>query len=214
MKVPADHICEHGMPQPWATCTDCMLLPRDLQPVPPRPEPAPKPTKKPVAKRTAKPRGSSAGSSARRASSTAPSAARLPRSDRDAVPPLTGDKDLAYEIPDTNLRFHVQGPDGAWLPISSMPHELRDLGFVYLQTHRRLVARCRVKGIGFRDRRWTHEPPETASDAGPGATIELHGEDWQFISIDLGSGADAQVRGYRYLITEPDGSVRLPTDEA
>jgi hypothetical protein len=88
-----------------------------------------------------------------------------------------------------------------------MPRELRESGWVYLQTDRKLVARCRVKAIGFRDRRWTHEKPGDTSDAGPGATLELYGDDWEFVSIDLGPEGEVEVGGYRYLITEPDGSV-------
>jgi len=181
-----------------------MLLPRDMQPVPPTPEPPPKPAPKKRA-----PRGKSAAAKSSR-SSSAPvrPSTRLPKSDVDEAPVLFGDKDLAYEIPDTNLRFHTQGTDSHWLPISSMPRELREGGWVYLQTERRLIAKCRVKCIGFRDRRWTHGKSETTFDAGPGATLELHGDDWEFVSIDLGPEGDADVRGYRYIITEADGSMR------
>jgi hypothetical protein len=185
-----------------------MLLPHDRQPEPPRPKPTPP---KPAAKRRpVKAKGSSAPSSARRAASTPRQSTRLPKSDDDAVPALFGDRDLAYEIPDTNLRYHVQGSDSGWLAISSMPRELRESGWVYLQTGRNLAARCRVKGIGFRDRRWTHEGPGDTFDAGPGATLELYGDGWEYVSIDLGPDGDVEVDGYRYLITEPDGSVHLP----
>jgi len=121
--------------------------------------------------------------------------------------------DLAYEIPDGSLRYHVQGSDSTWLPISSMPRDLRDGGWVYLQSHRKLVARCRVKGIGFRDRRWTHAEPGATADAGPGATLELHTDDWELVSIDLGSEGEAEVRGYRYLVSYPDGTIRPASED-
>ncbi len=124
------------------------------------------------------------------------------------MPALFGALDLAYEIPDTNLRYHIQGADKDWLPISSMPKELRANGYVFLQSESRLVARCPVKGIGFRERRWSHERPEASSDMGPGATLELHGDSWEFLSINLGSEGEADIVGYRYLETDADGNVR------
>ena len=94
-----------------------------------------------------------------------------------------------------------------------MPKELRPGGYVYLQADRRLVARCRVKGIGYRDRRWTHEAPGETSDAGPGATLELHPDDWDFVSIDLGAEGEVEVQSYRYLTTDADGVVRPASGE-
>ncbi len=126
---------------------------------------------------------------------------------------LGGDKDLAYAIPAANLRYHVQGPDKDWLPISSLPTELGEFGWVYLQTDATLAARCRVRGVGFREKRWTHEHADRTADAGPGPTLELYGDDWEFVSIDLGPEGDSETRGYRYLVTLPDGSVRSADDE-
>lgn len=184
-----------------------MLLPHDMQPKPPAPEPPPKPEPKKRASRAKAPgqstRSGSRSSSAK-ASTPRPST-RLPKADTDEPPDLFGDKDLAYEVPEGNLRFHVQGPDSEWLPISSMPKELRPHGLVYLSVDDRLVARCRVKGIGFRARRWTHEAPGVTSDVGPGATLELHKDGWDFMSFDLGPDRD-EVHGYRYLAPLPDDS--------
>lgn len=212
MKVSADFICEHGMPQPWATCTECMLLPTSLRPEKPRPKPEPpKPalTKRaPKAKSLGSRPSRPTGSSGRARSATPRNSTRLPKSDVDTAPILFGAHDLAYEIPDTNLRYHIQGADKDWLPISSMPKELRRDGYVFLQTDSRLVAKCPVKGIGFRDRRWSHERPEASADMGPGATLELHGDSWEFVSINLGPEGEADTAGYRYLATELDGTVR------
>ncbi len=217
MKVPADYICEHGMPQPWATCTDCMLLPHDLKPVPPRPAPEP-PKPKPEPRKRASRAAGAAGKTAvpksatpRQKAAPRPST-RLPKTVDDTFPPLVGTKDLAYEIPANTLRYHVQGPDQGWLPISSMPKDLRDRGWVYLQAEGELVAKCQVKGIGFRDKRWTHEHADTSFDSGPGPTLELEGEHWQFISIDLGPEGEAEISGYRYVITDAEGSVRVAVD--
>ncbi len=210
VKVSLDFICEHGMPQPWATCTECMLLPHAMQPVPPAPEPPPTPAPK---KRASRAKSPSSKKPRKASAAAARNPTRLPRTEVDPCPELYGTRDLSYEIPETNLRYHVQGADSGWVPISTMPRELRPNGWLYLQTERLLVARCRVKGIGFRDRRWTHEKSETTFDAGPGAVLELYGDDWEYLSIDLGPGGDAEVRGYRYLVTDEDGSVGLAIDE-
>ncbi|MEZ5227701.1 MAG: hypothetical protein R2710_13820 [Acidimicrobiales bacterium] len=138
----------------------------------------------------------------------------MPKSADDVMPPLTGTKDLAYEIPASNLRYHVQGADKDWLPISSLPKELRERGWVYLQTDAELVARCQVKGVGFRDKRWSHENAEHTADAGPGPTLELDGDHWQFLSVDLGPDGETPLPGYRYVVTEGDDvRVALPDDD-
>ncbi len=116
---------------------------------------------------------------------------------------LFGEKDLVYEVPEENLRFHRRGPDSGWLPISSMPKELRPNGFVYLMVDDRLAARCRVKGIGFRRYRWSHEAPGDTSDIGPGATLELHKDGWEYISEDLAADSE-EIGGYRYLAPSVD----------
>lgn len=206
VKVEADFVCEHGMPQPWATCHECMFLPFDQRPVPPKPKPKPEPPKpKRVAKRKTA-TGSSTPKKPRRKAPPAPSQS-LPRSVDDESPPLIGDRDLAYEIPSENLRHHVRGADKGWLPISTMPTELRHRGWVYLKTDDHLAACCRVRGIGYRDQRWTHERSGVTSDAGPGPTIELDG-DWEFMSIDVEDKNPVEIRGYIYLATGDDGAVQ------
>lgn len=197
LQVETDFICEHGMPQPWATCTECMLLPYATRPQPPAAKPRPKPEPKKRASRTK----NSAIVRSRSGSSQAVTPrhlTRLPKSDTDELPELFGDKDLIYEVPEDNLRFHRQGPDSHWLPISSMPKELRPNGFVYLVVDDRAVSRCRVIGVGFRTQRWSHEGPSTTSDLGPGATLELYRDGWESVAEDLTSDGE-QVSGYRYL---------------
>ena len=197
-------MCEHGSPQPWVTCIDCMSLPPDERPEPPRPEP-PKPVA--PAKPKAPPRPKRA-----RAASSAPPAPRLPRSERDPLPELVGVHDLAYEIPPDDLRYYISGAEAGWLPISSVPRDLRAHGSVYLQAGRDLVARARVRGIGFRDRRWDHAAPEAATDLGPGATLELE-QSWELVSIDLGAEGEVESSGYRYLVSLPDGTVRVASTD-
>lgn len=193
------------MPQPWATCTDCMLLPYDEQPVPEKP--AREPAAAPERRRS---RTAGAGDKERKPKRTPkPPAARLPRHVDDQRPELTGSCDLSYEVPDQNVAFHVSGPDHDWLAISTLPTRLRANGWVYLQVGHEVVARARVRGIGYRDRRWTQEPTETASDAGAGPTLELHPNSWERLRLSLGPEGDRPIPGYRYLNTGPDDSVRV-----
>ena len=212
MKVAADFICEHEMPQPWVTCQECMFLPFELRPTPPpKPEP-PKSTPKRASKRTSSVAKKSApkktSGTVKRKPSTPRRSRALPRSVHDKSPELAGGKDLAYEIPENNLRHHVQGPDKSWLPISTMPTELRNKGWVYLKCDDRVVARCRVRNVGFRDQRWSHESSNTTSDIGPGATLEVDG-DWEFLSVGLGPDEGHEITGYLYVITDADDSVRI-----
>lgn len=208
-----DFVCGHGMPKPWVTCIDCMELPYDEQPRPPReakPAPAPKaPAKRSTRSASRSPVSSDNSARPKRAAAPARPAARLPRSVTDPLPELAGEHDLAYEIAPGDLRYHIAGPESDWLPVSSLPTQLRSGGCVYIQIDERLVARARVRGIGFRERRWDHASPEVASDLGPGATIELDG--WSMVSIDLGPEGAVPVTRFRYLTTTFDGSVRVAT---
>ena len=200
MEVAEDFVCDHGMPKPWVTCIDCMELPFDEQPKPPR-EVKPKPAKKAPAKKAGR-----SSTSPRPKRPAPPAAGRLPRSVTDPLPDLVGEHDLAYEIPPDDLGSYISGSEADWLPVSKMPTGLRAAGYVYLQVDEELVARARVKGIGFRERRWD---PAAGSDLGPGATIEV--DNWGMVSIDLGPQGADPVAGFRYVTASSDGSVQVAT---
>jgi len=183
-----------------------MMLPHDEQPVPEKPPAPPAPEPK-----AAKARRSSTGGP--RSSRVAkPATARLPRHADAEAPELTGTCDLSYEVPDENVPHHVRGTDHDWLPISTFPARLRANGWVYLQVDQDLVARARVRGVGFRDRRWTHQPTAAASDMGAGPTLELHTDSWERRRWPLGPEGDRPVKGYRYLVTDGE-DVHLAGDE-
>ncbi len=185
MKVAIDYICEHEMPQPWATCTDCMMKPTDDRPEGPRPPPAP-----PKAK--ARVRGSRA----------------MPESADDRLPKLSGDKDLSYAV--QSFDEHRNGTGNDWLVASGgFPAQLRAGGWLYLRSGGRLGPRVRVCGIGFRTDRPEHtpDPDSEPGNHGPGATIELDADTWEDFDCDLGDLASKQRTGYRYLITDTDGGV-------
>lgn len=178
-----------------------MELPYDKQPRPPR-EVKAKPTPKAPARKSG-----TAATSLRPKRPAQPPAARMPRSVTDPLPELVGENDLAYEIPPSDLRHYIDGSEADWLPVSKLPAELRGGGHVYLQVDNRLVARARVRGIGFRERRWDHASPAVASDLGPGATIEVGS--WEMVSIDLGPEGAVPVPHFRYVTVAGDGSVRV-----
>lgn len=185
MKVASDYICEHEMPQPWATCTDCMMKPFDVRPEGPRPPPEP-PKPKPRV------RGSNA----------------MPESADDRLPKLGGDKDLSYSVHDFDE--HRNGPGNDWLfATGGFPAQLRAGGWLYLRADGRLGPRVRVRGIGFREERLEHtfDPEAGPENRGPGPTIELDAETWEDFDLDLGDLASKQRTGYRYLITDTDGGV-------
>lgn len=209
VEVAEDFICAHGMPKPWATCIDCMELPYDQQPKPPREiKPPPGPRTRAPAKTARKKQGTAAATpGSKRAAEPPPPRARLPRTVTDPLPDLVGDCDLAYEIVSFDLRYHISGPEADWLPVSSLPSDLRAGGYVYLQVDQDLVARAKARHIGFRERRWDHAGPDVASDLGPGATIEVGR--WEMVAIELGPDGAVPVPGFRYLTTSADGSVRV-----
>ncbi len=123
---------------------------------------------------------------------------------QDDAPELFGTVDLSYEVPDDNVFFHVRGQDNEWVAISSFPKALRPHGWLYLQVDRDVVARCRVKGIGFREKRWSQEPAGQTADLGPGPTLELRADSWERLKVDLGPAGDDALPGYRYLVTDDD----------
>ena len=180
------------------------MLPRDEQPTPPRPKPVAKPA--PAARK----RAASSGEPRTKKAPRTP-AARLPRHGDDTIPELTGAFDLSYEVPDENVTFHVSGTESGWLAISSFPTALRANGWVYLQVDGDVVARARVKGIGYRDKRWSQEPSAISSDLGGGPTIELHPDGWERLRVWLGAAGEQPVKGYRYLVTGGTEEVRVVT---
>lgn len=177
-------------------------MPPPEAPKPPPAKPVAK-AKPPKAKKEAAAKAPKSAAAPRK--KRAPAVGRLPRLSSDPVPALIGDKDLVYEIPESDLRYHTGGPEAGWLPLSQMPKELRPDGFVYLQIDRELVARASVTRIGFRERRWGHGPPDVAGELGPGATLELR--PWTSVSIDLGPEGDIPVTGFRYVVEQPNGTV-------
>lgn len=184
MQVELDYVCKHDMPKPWSTCTECMFLPEGERPVPP---------------------GVIVLSTRTKASQGAKKKARrgaMPKTAKDPIPDLIGDKDISYSVQDVTA--HV-GQD--WLYASVFPWHLRPGGWIYLRNGGFLHARVRVAGIGFRESRPEQTGEEQPEDRGPGSVLTLYEETWQRLVIDLGSEASRQTQGIRYLVTSPDRKV-------
>lgn len=143
MLVEADYICEHGMPEPWATCTDCMFKSAADRPQPPAPPPPPR--------------------AARRGA--------MPKTAGDPLPVLLGDKDVS--VPVWEFDVHMDGPGSSWLfAENGFPWELRPGGWVYLRHDGRLGGRARVRRIGFRDVRHYHTGDATDAGPGPTIEVD------------------------------------------
>jgi len=138
----------------------------------------------------------------------------LPRSAADPLPHLFGTYGFCYEVPDDNVAFHIRGSESGWLAIRTFPAHLRPNGWVYLQVDGDVVARARVKGVGFRERRWSQEPSATADDMGAGPTLELDDATWERFLVDLGPEGERAIKGYRYLTTGPQNQLTVvdPTE--
>jgi hypothetical protein len=162
---------------PWATCVDCMALPRDVRPEPP--------LRPPVAR------------VARRG--------EMPHNVDDPRPALIGDKDMSTPVFEFEPHMHGPGKDWLFPNNDGFPWDLRAGGWVYLRSENVIGARVRVRHIGFRTERRLHTGDP--SDFGPGPTIEVAPGTWEKVNHPLGDLADRQRQGYRYLITTVDGSI-------
>ena len=134
--------------------------------------------------------------------SAAPRATKNPTSDGDKISPLGGDLDMSLPV---DAIQELIGAD--WLAAHAFPHYLRRSGWVYLRKDGRLHARVKVTKVA-----WQSERKMPTSDAyvdlGPGMVLKVDSRTWDdTIDIDLGTHADRQLHGYRYLKTSEDDTV-------
>ncbi len=132
----------------------------------------------------------------------APRATKNPTSEADKISPLGGDLDMS--LPVETIDPFV-GSD--WLPAHTFPHYLRRSGWIYLRTEESLLARVKAVKVVWRNER---KVPTAAAyeDRGPGLAIRVDPKTWDTsVTIGLGSQADRQRHGYRYLMTNDDDSV-------
>lgn len=120
---------------------------------------------------------------------------------------LSGTKDVSVPVYDIDT---YANPDNDWIIAPGFPHDLRPGGFVYLRQTDALRARARVVRMEWRDgkgRPWR---------TGDGAAQDEHADDgwvfivspatWERVEFPLGELAPNQRSGFRYLLTNADGT--------
>ncbi|MFV0257821.1 MAG: hypothetical protein ACK5PP_05165 [Acidimicrobiales bacterium] len=132
----------------------------------------------------------------------APRATKNPSNEFDKVSPLAGGFDMSLPV---SAVGPLLGSD--WLPAHAFPHYLRRSGWVYLRTDGFLSARVKAsKVVWLPERKVATE--DAYEDLGAGMAIQVDPRSWDDeINVGLGSLADSQRHGYRYLMTHEDGSV-------
>ncbi|MEM7340370.1 MAG: hypothetical protein AAF467_17055 [Actinomycetota bacterium] len=132
----------------------------------------------------------------------APRATKTPTSENDKISPLGGDLDMSMAA---DLVEPLVGAE--WLAVRTFPHYLRRAGWIYLRAEGRLQARVKVSKVVWRaERKVPSDGPYV--DLGPGLALLVDARTWEGgIDIDLGRHATSQEHGYRYLMTNEDGSV-------
>ncbi len=133
---------------------------------------------------------------------SAPRATKNPSSETDKISPLGGDLDMSMPV---DVVEPLIGAD--WLWARTFPHYLRRSGWIYLRCNGTLQARVKVTKVVWRSER---KIPTVGAyeDLGPGMALQLDPRTWDdSIDIALGDLAAQQEHGYRYLLTNDDGSV-------
>jgi len=132
----------------------------------------------------------------------APRATKTPTSENDKISPLGGDLDISMPVEDSSLWI-----DAEWLPAHAFPHYLRRSGWVYLRNATCLTTRVKASKVIWVEERKCPSI-DGFDDAGPGMVIKVNPKTWEAgLDIPLGELADSQASGYRYLRTNPDGSI-------
>lgn len=130
-----------------------------------------------------------------------PRATKNPSSAKDKISPLAGEFDMSMPVISAD---DVIG--SATLPARAFPHYLRRSGWVYLRSDGRLTARVKASKVIWLDDR--ADLSQSDRDLGPGIAIEVDARTWDAeIDIDLGSLAEQQRDGFRYLLTNDDDTV-------
>lgn len=132
----------------------------------------------------------------------APRATKNPTSEADKISPLGGDLDMSMPV---DVISPLVGSD--WLAARTFPHYLRRSGWIYLRSQDALEARVKASKVIWRSERKT--PTDGAyKDDGPGLAIQVDARTWDdSISIPLGTHAERQEHGFRYLKTNDDDTV-------
>ena len=140
---------------------------------------------------------------------TAPSKNRmsrtaLPTTPSDPCPDLIGNHDLVYPI--HRLADHMEGPRKDFLFLTVFPHHLRPTGWVYVKVEGRVVARVRVRRVGYRRDVQEHTPDERGVYLcrESTSTLELDPNTWEPVDFPA---AETHQQAIRYVATNDDGTV-------
>jgi len=134
--------------------------------------------------------------------SATPRATKTPSSESDKISPLGGDLDVSMPVDAIAPLLECD-----WLPARTFPHYLRRSGWIYLRHDSQLSARVKVSKVVWRSERKV--PTEQGyDDLGAGMALQVDPRTWDTtIDINLGQLAERQQSGYRYLLTNDDGTV-------
>ena len=129
---------------------------------------------------------------------------RLPAAVGDPIPPLSGEFDLVYPV--HVAEHHTTGDGNDWLFLTTFPRRLRSDGWVYLKVGNEVVARARVRSIGYRENVEEHTPDDHGvhHNVEFTATLEVDPESWERVRFPAD---DHHLQGIRYLRTNDDGTV-------
>jgi hypothetical protein len=132
----------------------------------------------------------------------APRATKNPSCESDKISPLGGDLDMSLPV---DAVEPLIGTD--WIMARTFPHYLRRAGWVYLRAEGRLQARVKVVKVIWRAERKV-PTLHAYEDQGPGLALQVDPRTWDVtIDIGLGSLAERQRLGYRYLKTNEDSTI-------
>ena len=101
----------------------------------------------------------------------------------------------------------MSAPGNDWLFLTGFPHDLRPNGWVYVKVEGHIVARVRVRGVGYRMNVREHSPHDDGVHhlVSATATLEVDANTWDPVDFPA---AETHGQGIRYLRTnEADGTV-------
>jgi hypothetical protein len=140
----------------------------------------------------------------RQAAVKSSSKAKLPAAPGDPIPELTGEFDLVYPV--HSVIDHTERDGNDWLFLTTFPRRLRSGGWVYLKVGNEVVARARVRSIGYRENVEEHTPDDHGvhHNVEFTATLEVDPDSWEQVSFPAD---DHHLQGIRYLRTNDDDTI-------
>ena len=97
----------------------------------------------------------------------------------------------------------MDGADNDWLFLSGFPHDLRPRGWVYFKVEGHVVARARVRRVGFRTDVREHTPDDHGvyQRVQSTPTLEFDPRTWEEVDFPA---AETHQQGIRYVEANDD----------